>query len=321
MIPLAVCEGSGGKMLVAGEERWTRYFLQRFHGNEWSREELGRFRGWQLPALLRRHRERADVTLARLDPISIRMFGMQGFLQVPEWVRMVAPVPAQDTRFTSSSARRDMQVIRKNNLKWRVTHDRRELEKHLGNDYYSYTRFRHGDDAFVQPRGVVHRAFKRGGLLIVENVSGPVAGLVFEKRGRTLQMWTLACAESNEAHLAKGALAAVYAFCFDLARSQALEFVDMRGCRPSPSDSLFFVKHKWGAQVRDHGETAFEFLFDWNEANDAVQSFLEKTPLIFRDGKNLSVMGTAAGEQTIRWQEAGLHGFVAVQTRSAILGS
>jgi hypothetical protein len=310
IIPLAVCEGSGGKMLVAGEERWTRYFLQKFHGKEWSRKELGRFRGWQLPALLRRHRGRADVTLARLDPISIRMFGAQGFLQVPEWVRMVAPVPAQDTRFTSSSARRDMQVIRKNNLKWRVTHDRRELEKHLGKDYYSYTRFRHGDDAFVQPRSVVHRAFKRGGLLIVENGSEPVAGLVFEKRGRTLQMWTLACAESNEAHLAKGALAAVYAFCFDLARTQGLEFVDMRGCRPSPADSLFFVKHKWGAKVRDHGETAFEFLFDWKEVNAAVRSFLEKTPLIFRDAGHLSVLGIAENEGSIRWREAGLHRFV-----------
>jgi hypothetical protein len=223
---------------------------------------------------------------------------------------MVAPVPAPDARFISSSARRDLQVICKNKLRWRVSHDRRELEKHLGNDYYSYTRFRHGDDAFVQPRRVVRRAFGRGGLLIVENAAGPLAGLVFEKRGRTLQMWTLACAESNGAHLAKGALAGVYAFCFDLARSQSLEFVDMRGCRPSPADSLFFVKHKWGAQVREHGETAFEFLFDWKEANGAVRRFLEKTPLIFRDAGHLSVLGTAESEARIRWREAGLHRFV-----------
>jgi hypothetical protein len=321
MIPLGVCEGSGGKMLVAGEERWTRYFLQRFHGNEWSRKELGRFRGWQLPALLRRHRERADVTLARLDPISIRMFGMQGFLQVPEWVRMVAPVPAPDAQVPIRSTRDDLRAIRKKGLSWRVSRDPQDLRLHLERDYYPYTRRRYGDDAFVQPPDVMWRAFQKGGLMFVEDGVRAIAGMVFELRQTTLQMWSMACMDSDESHLNRKALAGVYAFSFECARSFGMDFVDMRGCRPSPSDSLFFVKHKWGAQVRDHGETAFEFLFDWKEVNGAVRSFLEKTPLIFRDGKNLSVMGTAAGQQTIRWRNAGLHRFVVAESGSTILGS
>jgi hypothetical protein len=310
MIPLAVCEGPGGKMLVAGEERWTRYFLQRFHGGEWSRGELGRFRGWQLPAVLSRHREGVDLTVARMDPISIRIFGLRGFLQVPEWVRMVAPVPAPDVRFTSHSASDDLRAIRKNGLSWRLSHDPEDLRLHLERDYYPYTRCRHGDDAYVQPPNLMRRAFRKGGLLIVEDCSGPLAGLVFEKRQHTLQMWTVACTNADESRLNRKALAGVYAFSFECARVHGMDCVDMRGCRPSPADSLFFVKHKWGAQVRDHGETAFEFLFDWKEANGAVRRFLEKTPLIFRDAGHLSVLGTAESEASIRWREAALHRFV-----------
>jgi hypothetical protein len=318
MIPLAVCEGAGGKMLVAGEERWTRYFLQRFHGSEWSREELGCFRGWQLPSLLRRHREGVDLTVARLDQISIRMFGMWGFLQVPEWVRMVAPVPAPGAQVPIRSTRDDLRAIRKKGLSWRVSRDPQDLRLHLERDYYPYTRRRYGDDAFVQPPDVMWRAFRKGGLMFVEDGVRAIAGMVFELRQTTLQMWSMACMDSDQSHLNRKALAGVYAFSFECARVHGMDCVDMRGCRPSPADSLFFVKHKWGAQVREHGETAFEFLFDWKEANGAVRRFLEKTPLIFRDAGHLSVLGTAESEASIRWREAGLHRFVPLDSLGTV---
>jgi len=45
---------------------------------------------------------------------------------------------------------------------------------------------------------------------------------------------------------------------------------------------------------------------------------LELNPLIFRDGENLSVMGTTAGEKSIRWREAELHRFASLDSRSGI---
>ena len=124
--------------------------------------------------------------IARLDIFSTRLLQMPDYLRVPEWVRMVARVPDSNERFTSSSALRDLQGIRKNGLAWRVSHDPQELRLHLERDYYPYTRQRHGDDAFVQPRWVVANAFKKGGLLVVEQDSRPVAGLVFERRKDTM---------------------------------------------------------------------------------------------------------------------------------------
>lgn len=303
MIPVAICKGPGGALLLAGEERWTRYFLQRFHVEKWTREELGRYRAWQIPEVLARYRSKADVVIARLDIFSTRLLRMPDFLRVPEWVRMVARLSGTPP---SRSAKDDLRLIRINGLSWRVSHDRGELRRHLEHDYYPYTRLRYGEDAFVQPRRVLETAFKKGGLLVVEKDTRPVAGMVFEIRKNILQMWSMACTASDESLLSKRALAAVYAFSFDYARKAGLDFVDMRGCRPCPADSLFFVKQKWGAEVREHGELAFEFLIRWDSANNRILSFLEKTPLIFRDNGGLAVVGTSEGESALRWREAGL---------------
>jgi hypothetical protein len=299
-------------MLLAGEERWSRYFLQRFHGQHWTREELGSFRAWEIPRILTRHASNADIVIARLDTFSTNLLTMPNFLRVPEWVRMVAKVPGSNKCFTSHSAKEDLRSIKKNGLSWRISHDPLELRRHLDRDYYPYTRLRHGEDAYVQPSAVLRKAFKDGGLLVVEINSQPVAGLIFEKRGSTMQIWTMACSESDESLLSKRAMAAVYAFSFEYARSTGLDFVDMRGCRPCPADSLFFVKQKWGSQVHEHGELAFEFLVHWHAANERVLEFLEKTPLIFRENENLSVIGTAQGEPKVRWREAGLSRFHAL---------
>lgn len=299
-------------MLLAGEERWSRYFLQRFHGEDWSREELGSFRAWEIPRVLTRHASNADIVIARLDTFSTNLLTMPNFLRVPEWVRMVARVPDPGAAPTFRSAKDDLRLIRNNALSWRVSHDLGELRRHLKSDYYPYTRLRYGEDAFVQPHRVLEVAFKKGGLLVVEKDTQPLAGMVFEIRKKILQMWAMACNNSDESLLSKRAMAAVYAFSFEYARSTGLDFVDMRGCRPCPADSLFFVKQKWGAQVQEHGELAFEFLVHWRAANERVLEFLEKTPLIFRENESLSVIGTAQGEPRVRWREAGLSRFHAL---------
>ncbi len=61
---------------MAGEERWTRYFPQRFHGEKWTREKLGTYRSWQIPKILAQHDSRADMVIARLDIISTRLLRM-----------------------------------------------------------------------------------------------------------------------------------------------------------------------------------------------------------------------------------------------------
>jgi len=290
-VPLVLHSGTAGSMLVAGEERWSRYLPGRFFGSG-PRESrhLGSYWTWQLPRVLRRWRDAADITVARADRVTARLFPTDEYLQVPEWIRMVAAVPASNRDFKADSVRNDIRVVKRNRLTWRVSHDADELATYLDRDYYPYIRLRHGDDAFVQPPQWIRNTFRRGGLLWVEREGEPIAGLVFEQEHPLFRMWTIACVRADEDLLYQGAIAGVYLFSFECARSLGLTAVDMRGCRPCLHDPLFFVKRKYGAAVEDKPDNVYDLLVRWNTATLAVLRFLAESPLIFRDGNGLSAI-------------------------------
>lgn len=304
--------GAAGSMLVAGEERWARYLPERFFGFG-SREQtrLGTFRAAQLPAALARWQDVADVTVARVDQVSQRLFSPSDWLRVPEWIRMMAPVPTTPGDFAASSARSDLRRVRKNGLTWRISHDPGELTTYLHRDYYPYTRLRHGEDSFVLSPRRMRQSFRRGGLLWVEKDGALLAGLVFEHAPPMLRMSTVACVEADARHLQLGALAGAYLFSFEYARSRGLEALDMRGSRPCLGDPLFFVKHKYGGQVQLKPDNAYDLLVQWNQTTPPVHRFLTASPLIFRVGDRLSALcaaGAAAPPLV-----PGLHGVLAAQ--------
>ena len=306
MMSLTRYHGKEGSMLLAGQERWSRYLRSRFFAGETEQEALGSFRTWQLPAALRKHRHSADLTVARVDLFSRGLFPAGEYVRVPDWVSMVAPVPDSNAAFTGSSVRSDIQSIARQGLTWTVSQEMADLERHWECDYVPYTRLRHGDDAFVLSKHRMRKAFRQGGLLMVWKEGKPIAGLVFTKRGATFMMWTIACANGDPAHLASRALAAIYLFSLEVARSLGLSFVDMRGCRPSTTDKLFFVKRKWGGVIRDNREIAFDYLVHWPKANAAVGDFFSRSPLIFRDGGRLSLLSAQPELHAEKARQAGL---------------
>lgn len=278
-------------MLVSGEDRWSRYLPDRFFGSGPRRHRhLGDYWTWQLPRAVERWRNEADITIARADRMTAAVFPASEYLRVPEWVRMVAPVPASNDDLRSSSAGSDMRVVRRNRLTWRVSHDAREFATYLERDYLPYTHLRYGDDAFVQPLRVMRDTFRRGGLLWVERAGEPIAGLIFDTPGRAFRHLTIACVGANDALLREGALAAVYLFSFECARSLGLTTVDMRGIRPCLHDPLFSVKQKFGGAVTAKPDNVYELLVRWREATPAVERFLAHSPLVFRDGAGLSAI-------------------------------
>jgi hypothetical protein len=286
--------GDAGSMLVAGEERWARYLPERFFGaGHRELTLLGTFRAAQLPAALARWQDVADITVARVDQVSQRLFSPTDWLRVPEWIRMVAPVPATPDGFAGSSARSDLRRIRKNGLTWRISHDPAELATYLRRDYYPYTRLRHGDDAFVLSPRLMRRAFGRGGLLWVEKDGVPLAGLVFEHASSMLRMSTVACVEADERHLRLGALAGVYLYSFEYARDRGFDALDMRGSRPCLGDPLFFVKSKFGGQAQVKPDNAYDLLVRWNQTTPPIQRFLTASPLVCRVGSRLSAVCAA----------------------------
>jgi hypothetical protein len=295
-IPVVLHRGGAGSMLVAGPDRWSHYLPNRFFGDgSHEQERLGCCWTWQLPRVIRQWREAADLAVVRVDRFSARRFPAAEYLRVPEWVRMVAPVPVSNREFRSYSARSDLRIVQRNKLTWRISHDPAELAAHLADDYGPYTRLRHGQDAFIQAPRETRRSFRKGGLLVVERAGAPIARLVFELEPQQLIMATIACVGADEGLLKQGALAGVYHFSFEYARSLGLTQLDMRGCRPCLRDPLFFVKRKYDAAVEVKPDIAYDMLVRWNTADANVQRFLAASPFIFHDREGLAVVHAALG--------------------------
>lgn len=293
-IPVVRHSGPEGSIIVAGIRRWTSYLPGRFFPRGCHQEFLGNVFSWQLPAMLRRHAGTTDLRVARLDELSTRYFPVGSGVRVPEWIRMVADVPRDGAGATSHSMHEDLRRTRNNGLTWRVGRESADLHRHIERDYIPHTRARHGADAFVQGAGALRRAFRRGGVMWIEADGRELASSLFEQEGDTLTLWSVGCAGGDADLMRKGALAAVYQFSFDCARAEGVRWVDMRGCRPSPRDGLFVMKQKWGGVAQRHDGIVHEWLLHWETPNAAVRRFLDRTPLIFRDGDGLSLLESGA---------------------------
>ncbi len=293
--PTAAYTGPEGTMLLAGAEQWSDYLRRRFFPRGSEARVIGRYRTWQLPRLLRRHRGGVDIAVARVDVFSARFFAGTEYLRVPDWIGMTAPVPASNEELACSSNREDRRCIKRKQLRWRVSHTLEDLHLYLERDYLPYMRARHGGNAYFQPAAWLRRKFMQGGLLWVEKDGVALAGTLFERRGDVLHLWSTACVGGDERLLRERALAASYLFIFEYARSVGAQTIDFRGCRPSTQDGLFHVKKKWGGVVREHAEIVYDCLVHWAVPNERLKHFLRHTPLIFRDGEHLSAVRAKGG--------------------------
>ena len=290
-LPVVLHRGARGSMLVAGPERWSRYLPDRFLGAAARTvERLGTVPVWRLPDVLDRWRPRVDVVVARVDLFSAARFPATRYLRVPEWIRMAAPVPAAGAAFPSSQARRSERCARRHGLTWRISHDRRDLATFIERDYVPYTRLRHGADAHLRSAGWFRGRFRGGGLVWIERGSEPVAGLVYDVRGRSLRRLAAACAGGDASHLRCGGMSATHLACFELARSHGCDEVDMRNCRPCLADGLLHVKHTWGGRIVPPDDLTHDWLVGWHAATPPVMRFLAESPLIVRHGRGFAAV-------------------------------
>lgn len=290
-LPVVLHRGPSGSMLVAGTEAWSRYLPDCFFASgPRTTERLGQWPVWGLPEVLHQWRPRVDILVARIDRFSAGRFSRQSYLRVPEWVRLVAPVPPRNERFASSQARRNERLVHQQGLTWRESHDPTELSTFVERDYCRYTRSRYGDDAHIRSRRWFRSRFHDGGLVWIVQAGEPVAGMLYDVQGRTLRRLAVACVRGDSSLLKTGAMSATYLACFDLARTLGCEEVDFRNCRPSLRDGLLQVKRSWGGRLVSADDLTHDLLLGWREASPAVTRFLSECPLVVRDGNDFAAL-------------------------------
>ena len=293
-------------MLVAGAPRWTRYLPNRIFAESPQREMVGHAPIWRLPGVLRRLRAGADLTIARVDRLSARLFFDDDYLVVPEWIgtRLPLPIDVAALAKRNSSVSEDLRKTRHEALTVDVSRDLAELPMFYHRMFVPYTRNRYGDDAFFKGFHQMHRSFRNGGLLWVCSDGKPVAGELFEHRGGTLDLVAIGVAGGDIAWRQKGAVAALYVHVIDYAQRHGCTEIDMRGARPSLADGLLRYKCKWGAMIYDKLDAPHASLVHWPRLDGVAAGFLADSPLVFRDGDGLS--GLAVIDRAAPWTAADL---------------
>lgn len=299
-------DGHQGTLLVAGTEQGVDYIINRLFDGEYQREMVGKVPLWKLARTLKHLRTSADLTIARVDRLSARLFFGADYLAVPEWVGSTLTVPDDITKLTrgNPSLKSDLQIVHRNGLTYEVTRAEEDFEEFYYKMHVPFTRKRHGKQAFIRNVYWMRRAFRQGGLIWILLGSQRISGLLFRRSGNVLQSLAMGTASGEWEHIKEGAIAALYLFSIKLAKKLGCKLVDFGGCRPSLNDGLLRYKRKWKMNLIEKWDNYYDFLVYWNRFNKSVISFLSNTTLIFRNHHGLSAIYIINHDEPVMQSEA-----------------
>jgi len=225
-----------------------------------------------------------DLSIARVDRLSTRLFFRKNNLVVPESIgsRLVIPNDLETLVRANRSVKEDMRIVRRDGLTSEVSHDQHDWEIFYHTMYLPLMRRRHGDSAVIRNVHQLRRAFRRGGLVWVRRGKDRIAGGLFEHRNDVLRWLALGTAGGDVTLMRRGALAALYYFEIKLAHERRCTAIDFGGTPPILNDGLLLYKKKWGIQFVESSSTPYDLVIRWESPNEQLTEFLTRTPVIVR---------------------------------------
>jgi hypothetical protein len=301
--------GRPARLLLVGHEPWAQYLPQRFFAGDPTRELLGQVRVRALPEFLDTFQQSADLTIVRVDRQSGRRIFGEDYLAVPEWVgtKLVVPENLDMHVRNGGSIRRDMTLVRRHGYQPVLSSGREEVEVFYHSFYLPFTHGRYGESAFVRTVQDLRRRVRRGGILWIQRAGCRVAAILFELHGSAVDLLALGTLKGDLELVKEGAIAALYYFIIELARTRGYQFVDFRGSRPSLCDGLLRYKSKWGVTLYDKADSYHDLFVRWGQVNEVVKEFLSHTPLIFREEGRLSAIHADESQNYRSLWVGGLH--------------
>ncbi|MEO8324208.1 MAG: hypothetical protein ABI618_00045 [Nitrospirota bacterium] len=295
-VPVAILRGptrhSGrsGTVVVAGHQPWADYLPRRFFACAPQREVVGTVPVWALSSFLKGLAVDADITVARVNRVSARLFFEDGYLVVPESIgcRLSLPVDLDKLAHASSSVKEDLGMLRREGFTMEVSHREADCEAFYLSMYLPFVKKRHGEFAVIHNLHQLRRKFRRGGLIWLRRGDHRIAAALFEQDGDVFRGVALGTAGGDLTLMKQGALAALYIFEIKCAEEGRCASIDFGGTPPILSDGLLRFKRKWGVQLADEYQTPYDYLVRWESPNEPVLHFLADTPLIFRNRGHLA---------------------------------
>jgi hypothetical protein len=290
--------GTAGTMILAGERPFADYLPNCFFAGEPVREPLGHASVWKLPGVLRALQDSADLTVARVDALADRLFFDLGYLRVPEWVGCTLAVPGrtEDLACNSGDLSEAFRLLRKHRYTCRVSHMASDLATFYETMYRPSVGNRFQQAVLFKPYASLLRSFQRGRLLWITREGVPVAGKVIEYEGTRLRFVASGVAGGDQTLRKQGALSACHYHAIEHARQMGCDLLDWGGSRPCLNDGVLRYKMKWGCTLAEERRQSDRILLvKARTVTATVASFLEHTPLLFRDQGGFSSLHAESG--------------------------
>jgi KDO2-lipid IV(A) lauroyltransferase len=284
--------GDDATVLFAGSPAAAAYLAHRFFADEPVATPIATVASRHVGAELARRRAGVDLAVARIDRVTAAFALDDSWVLVPEWVGARSPVPEDVVALCrrSKSLENNLARMRRAGFRPAVSHAMEDFDLLYERMYLPSTRGRHDTEAVFTDRARLRRCFRQGGIMWALRGDERVAGLLFRVRGRTFDLIVLGTTDGARGPVADGAIFALDLFLFEHARTLGCTVLDFGGSRPSPRDGLLAYKARWDARIGASRATFYDLGLWWPRWTPALRGFLERTPLLVRQGDGLAAL-------------------------------
>jgi hypothetical protein len=266
------------------------YLIDHLFASYSVRQHLERVSVWKGVGLLRSAKEQSDIVIGQPGWPYYRLLARQKFLHMPSTlihkIPLAADWPAMEERFRQRKTTKEhLARLHKQQLTFRVTHDRDLIETFYDTMYMPHVLSRHEDRVELEPRDYLASVAEQGGLLQVMQGDTWLAGSVLHRIGPSMQGLWLGLASGLDAAMTRTALVGVYYLVMQYAIEQHCNELNLMYSPPLLNNGIFRFKSKLGSRV--HDEYPFSRVgFRVTNMGPAVVKLLGRMPLTVVKARN-----------------------------------
>jgi hypothetical protein len=280
-------DGCRAGIVTAGVSPALEALVARLMPSVERRSLLGRYPLLTLPWHLHELAAAAGFAAVRTERHASRLLG-SGALRVPELVDAVLTVPAEEgLPYPSQSARTSAARSRRAGLDYSVSHEPTDLQLLIRRYYLPHAAAVHGARATLRSSWILRAAFRRGGIIWVEQGGARLAGWLFAIEGKELVLVASGARDGEPGLRPYAGVATVAPFALDLARRHGLGRIDLGGCLPWLADPVLQAKRFWGAALRPRRRATHDLLLSWPAGSRVGAALVRGLAPIHRAGSHL----------------------------------
>lgn len=230
----------------------------------------------------------SNLLIARSTASNALSFQKRGYFVLPTVsFRLDLRVSTDDLlRRMSRRRRRDIGKIENLDYSHRICRrDSESFDYFYQEMYRPFVEQRFGKAATFRSYSMSRAIYQNnGGIIFVQADGKPVAGILFQRRGKTLFALSFGRCNSREAYNLSGQAALFY--LIEWAKSNGIECLDYGLCSPFFKDGIFSYKKQWGMAICSRPECSV-YALKLSSIDETYLSFLKENPFVVLDGRKL----------------------------------